>query len=412
MTVFNPNPDKPINNNGGQQSSNYPRVEASRDTEFGTTDPKNNQLIQYNLVVESTDKESNNTTNIRTTLTELAVRNDKFDFYSGKFDRNFPGNDVYSFCNPELSIVFQNGAYQYTRKVKNDSGYPLGVTIQKVKDSVQENQYGDNYTGNCVGCPGNIPPDPITGLCVPPERCIPQPVEPCPEPELINLKSTIYGYAFYLDTIRNVNVPNIGERLVRCAGGHRCNRTHFRPKLKLSDNSIVLPSNNISLDNIDGIYPGYPSVPQYYPVQGFEPQNAGERSDSFTFTLDDPSLLNNECEFYLECLFLNNFCHTSVTMIFLVGQRSDNDEYVLIFADCVSPGDINAKFVGSVPCNNNEPPVDCEPPPPPPTLTPPPSGDVLYCCYNINGEYVCRNAVEMGYLGDYCTLNFCPSYCS
>jgi len=373
MTIFNPYINNPINNNGGTQQINYPTVEPSRITKFGNINPLNNQIVRYNLLPSLTAKENNNTTNIRTTLTGLAIRNDRFNHHIGKFDKNFPGNDVYAFCNPELGIVFNHSASQYTRKFSKGNTYPLNITIEKVKNSIQNNQYGNNYTGNCVGCPGNVLPDPITGLCAPSQKCIPDPITPCPEPELINLKSTIYGYAYYLDNIKEVDIPNIGKQLVRCAGGHRCNRTHFRPKLKLNDNTIVEPSNNISLDNIDNIYPNAGSIPQYYPVEGFIPKGYGERSDSFTFTVSDPSLLDNTCEVYLECLSPGG-CHASVTMIFLVGQRSDNDEYVLIFADCVAPGTLNAEFLGSVPCND-DPPIDCEevPPPPPPPPTSPTS---------------------------------------
>jgi hypothetical protein len=370
MSIFKLNADKSVDPLSTILHKNFPTVQTDINTPFGILNANNNKILQYNNIVKS-EQIDNYSKNIRSTLTGQAIRNDKYNYYNGSFDIGYPANDIYSFCNHETATIYQYNLFQFTRKVKNDSGYPLDVTIQKVKDSVQENQYGKNYTGNCVGCPGNIPPDPVTGLCTSDKKCIPEPLKPCPEPELINLKSIIYGYAFYLDTIRTVNVPNIGKRLVRCAGGHKCNRTHFRPKLKLSDNSIVLPSNNISLDNIDGIYPGYPSVPQYYPVQGFEPQNNRERSDSFTFTVSDPSLLDNTCEVYLECLSPNNVCHTGVTMIFLVGQRSDNDEYVLIFADCLAPGSINGEFLGSVPCND-DPPVDCDPPTPPPTPTPPP----------------------------------------
>lgn len=367
MAIFNPNINNSINNNGGVQQTNYPKVEQSRITEFGTIDPSDNQIIQFNLSSQPTDKKDNNITNIRTTLTGFAIRNDKFNYYTGKFDNNFPGNDVYSFCNPELGVIFNNSGHQYTRKFSKTNQYPSNITIQKVKDSVQNNQYGNNYTGSCVGCPGNIPPDPITGKCVSStQKCIPDPVTPCPEPELINLKPTIYGYAYYLDTIREVDVPNIGSRLVRCAGGHVCNRTHFRPKLKLNDDSIVESSNNISLDNLTGLTtPGY-DIASYFPVPGFNSTTISvyERSDSFTFTVN-PSLLDNTCEIYLECLS-DVACHPGVTMIFLVGQRSDNDEYVLIFADCVAPGTVNAEFLGSVPCNN-DPPINCEditPPPP------------------------------------------------
>jgi hypothetical protein len=168
----------------------------------------------------------------------------------------------------------------------------------------------------------------------------------------------------YVDKIRFINIPNIGERLVRCAGGHRCNRTHFKPILKLSDDSIIQASNNISFDNLM-----FGSIPEYNPMQTFTPATNGERSNSFTFTVPDPSVLNNDCQVLLSCES-QGFCHNSISMVYLVGQRSDNDEYILIFADCVAPGTINAKLLGSVPCNEDIP-VDCDNQPiAPPNPTP------------------------------------------
>lgn len=417
MSIFKIDINEPINNNGGSQAANYAKVEASRVTEFGTIDPDDYTLIQYNLLVESTSKTSNNTTNIRSTLTGKAIRTNKFDFPSGKFDPNYPEHDVYSFCDPELAIIFQNGVRQYTRKVENDSGYPLDVSLESVYDSVQTNQYGKFSTSAKACCPPPLVPDPITGVCAPPERCVPDPITPCPDPDISGLKPIIYGYAVYVSTIQDVNIPNIGLKRARCAGGHVCNRTHFQPRLKLNDNSIVLSSNPISLDNLN--YTGGQSfdVPPYQPFANLA--GIKSRSDSFTFTIN-PALLDDTCVFSLGCLS-GPFCHNGVTMIWLVGQRADNDEYVLLFEDCVAPGPVNGKFIGHPPCNNDDPPVDCEPPPPPP-----PTGDYLFCCYPVD-EYgnvinpavatgdeplACFNAANIGVRGEHCLLNVCPEYCS
>lgn len=415
MSIFKIDINEPINNNGGSQAANYAKVEASRVTEFGTIDPDDYTLIQYNLLVESTSKTSNNTTNIRSTLTGKAIRTNKFDFPSGKFDPNYPEHDVYSFCDPELAIIFQNGVRQYTRKVENDSGYPLDVSLESVYDSVQTNQYGKFTTSAKACCPPPLVPDPITGICVPPEKCQPDPVTPCPEPELYGLKPIIYGYAVYVDYPTTIDIPNIGPQVTRCSGGHACSRTHFQPRLKLKNGSTIYSSNPISMDNFD------PSldVMQYMPFVTLSGRN---RSDSFTFTGFDPILIDDSCVFSLDCLSITEYgCHSGVTMIWLVGQRADNDEYVLLFADCVAPGPVNGKFIGHPPCNNDDPPVDCEPPPPPP-----PTGDYLFCCYPVDefGNVInpasatgdeplaCFNAINVGVLGEHCSLNVCPEYCS
>jgi len=374
MSTFKPISDKPINNAGSVSQSNYPKVEASSETEFGTIDVNSYKQIQFNTdsANRSVRDRDNNTTNIRITLSERAVRLDKYNFAIGKFDSGFPDNDVYKFCNPELAIIFQNGGHQFTRKTQKDTGYPFQETVIKVIDSIKNNQYSKDFAGNAsCACPNGTQPDPITGKCVISEKCMPEPSEPCPEPEFVNLKNIIHGYAYYVDRIKKVDIPDIGPKLVRCAGGHRCNRTHFRPQLRLSDNSVINASNNISMDNLLG-RPEYPNIPQINPIfdSSFTP---GEVGDSFTFNVSDPTLLDNTGTFSLECL--SDLCHTSVTMVFLVGQRADNDEYVLLFADCVTVGNINAKFLGSVPCNDEDQPVDCSPPP---TATPTPPPDCSY----------------------------------
>lgn len=313
---------------------------------------------EYSNYIDTSEVSSNDTKSIRLTLTPQAVRNNQFKYYLNTFNRGYPQNYVYSFCNPELATVFQYSSSFYTKKNIVNSGHPNNINIQNVIDSISNNEYGNNSA--C--CPNGLVPDPITGLCSNSDQCVPDPVTPCPEPEFINLKNTIFGYVFYLDQIRKIHIPNIGERLVRCAGGHRCNRTHFKPKLILSDSTVIYGSNNISLDNA-GV-----SVPSYNPID-FDQISDGERSDSFTFVVPDPSLLNTDCNVELECLYPG--CHTGVVMIFLVGQRSDTDEYVLLFADCVAPGSFNSKFLGSIPCNDLDPPNKCSPTTPPPPPPPP-----------------------------------------
>jgi hypothetical protein len=174
MSIFNPNPDKPANIIDTTLLNNYAYVEPSRNTEFGEIDPKNNQILRYNINEQSEAETSNNTTNIRITESELAIRNRGFNYFKGKFNPGFPTSNVYTFCKPELSIVFKNGAYQYTRKISDprsirhgagDGAYPPKVSIQRVYDSVQQNQYGKEFTGDPVCCPEFYGYNQVTKKC-------------------------------------------------------------------------------------------------------------------------------------------------------------------------------------------------------------------------------------------------------
>lgn len=212
----------------------------------------------------------------------------------------------------------------------------------------------------CTDCPPGFQRDPATGQCVNEEPECP-PCEGAPVPEL---KSTIYGYAFYLDSRREVFIPKIEKYLpVRCAGGHRCNRATFMPRLRTEDGATIAASNRISLDNL-------PDFPAYTAPIAPVPNNVlgeYERSDSFTFTVNDTSLLDNSTNVILACDETGP-CHDSITMIFLVGQRADNDEYVLIFSSCVAPGKLDKNFLGdsecTTPCEEINPPAPLPSPPP------------------------------------------------
>jgi hypothetical protein len=363
--------NNPINNDGDSFYSNYPKTDKSRITEFGNIDPESYKNIQYNLQSNETKTRSNEAKNLRRTLTEDAIRRSAFDFYSFSFDDGFPLSSNFEYCNSENAIVFSNAGGAYTRKTSNNVGYPFKETIEKVSTAIQNEQFGSNPNQNCGGfnCPPGKRPDPASGICVDPPYCMPPPTTPCPDdPALVNLKSTIYGYAYYAATAAEANVPNIGLKKVRCFGGHTCSRTVFLPKLELNDSSIVVASNRISLDNRGGLTP-------FKPFAGnLSPTNKDNRWDSFIFEVSDTSKLDNTCRLFLECKTSTNNCHNDVTMIFLVAQRADNDEYVLIFSDCVAPGTINPGIIGTVPCNEEDTPNPClDPTPtPPPTSTPPP----------------------------------------
>jgi hypothetical protein len=294
MSIFNPNPDKPSNKIDTTLKANYAKIEASRETEFGTIDPKNNEIIQFNLKEESKAETSNNTTNIRITESELAIRLGEYNYFKGVFNPNFPTNDVYTFCKPELSIVFQNGAYQYTRKISDprsirhgagDGGYPPKISIQRVVDSVQQNQYGKNFADS-LDCS-------------------------CPE-----------GYEFDLET-------------------KKCNK-------------IETPTPTPTPPPPDFLYCCY-------------------------YVNDDGNVIQPE---------------------FLQGD----EKYVCL-------NGVYFGFSGGEKCGINECPPDC---------------DNLFCCYYVDAEgnvidpifeesatgYVCKNAAMVQFIGNDCTLNECPEYCS
>lgn len=369
MTVSNTRPNQPQNNNNITTIyRNYAKTEKSKETAYGTIDTEANKITRYNYL-DSQIKRDNDANNIRITHSEAAVRAAGFDYYNFEFETGYPASSNYVFCDPSTAIVFSNQGNQYTRKTSRNQAYPFTESIESVKNAIQSGPYGRNYTGSCTRftCPPGLSPDPVTGICGSPQQCVPPPVTPCPEPELVLLKETIYGYAFYVSQVREVEVPNIGLRRTRCGGGHSCNFTVFRPRLKLNDNSTILASNPIRLDNVGRNNP-------FNPVPGWVAVNGYDRADSFTFTVD-PSKIDNTCQVFLDCAL--GTCHNDVTMIFLVGQRSDNDEYVLIFGDCVAPGNLSTSFLGDVPCNEGDDPNPCitptPTPTPPPTQTPTPT---------------------------------------
>lgn len=196
MAIFKLNPDKPVDPISTIIHDNFPTVEADPNTEFGIINPDNNKILQYNKVVKSDDTD-NSSKDIRITLTGQAIRSDKYNSYDGLFDTGYPENDVYSFCNPETATIYQHSVYQFTRK-SNINGYPNAVDILKVKDSVQNNQYGSSFSlGSECLCPSGLVPDPVTGKCTTKPKCVVQTRE-CPDFDLPTIKNTIYGYAFYL----------------------------------------------------------------------------------------------------------------------------------------------------------------------------------------------------------------------
>ena len=410
MSIFQPDPLSPPNNvSSTTYRLNLQDTVANRVTEFGTIDPNDYLITQYyNLV--NFPKVNNKAKNIRLTLTPDAVRQNKFDFYSGQFDAGYPLNSNKTFCGDKLSTVFNMGNSYWSKSFSTKYSYPIISNYSKVLPNQLNNCneeppncgpgyiYDVNVEG-CVPCSGLCLPgqiyDPGSCLCVDPPECIFQ--IDCPPITIPLIKNTIQGYAFYLDAIRDLSIPGAGNVRASCSGGHVCCRTLFKPKIVKSDTTEVLANRNICMDNSPEICANDGSQ---IPVPGFTPITDFERSDTFTITLDDPLDIQG-ASFYLNCEYTS--CHDGVTFIVLVAELASSTDKIVIFASCVSPGTINSKLIGTVDCSGEE--GLC--------------GDYAYSCY----DGVCKNIIDMGgqpgeglwlndqYCGGQCELSTPNPYC-
>jgi len=370
MAVNKINDNLPFNRNNTTIFKNLGKSEASRNTEYGEITPDSYAKTQINYHSDHKVREYSSK-QVRTTHTPAAIRNNAWNYYDWKYDPGAPFNSVYKFCSPETSIVFNNGGSSYSRKTSKDTGYPFTENLSKV-------EYDSNTTCAITrpACPPGKVPDPITGICLDPAYCIPPAATPCPDPGVAGLKETIYGYVYYSSRPGEAYVPEIGFKTVGCWGGHSCARTVFEPRLELNDGTNVDASNYVSLDNAGGL-------PAFSPFNGDirydidQPKSGYDRWDSFTFTVSDPTKLDTTCSIYLLCRAPYNNCHRDVTMVYLVGQDAVTDEYRLIFASCIAPGNISPGTIGDVLCNDDDPPNPCIAPTatplPPPTAPPPPT---------------------------------------
>ena len=305
----------------------------------------------------------NTTKSVRLTLTPQAFRKCKYDFYTGKFDTGYPFNDVYYFCNQNLTSVYNYGSLQWSRRQEDNLVYPHDTSIYIVNGSNANSLCAGSQQPCTLVCPSGSVLDPVSCICVPPVECIPQPsCSPLPIP--LELKTIIYGYAYYVDSPRNVPVPGIGNLPATCWGGHGCCRTNFMPIIKHNNVNIVA-NKSISMNNLHKC-----SNNGQIPAEGFIPNNSYEKSDTFQFYISDPSILSDS-NFYLNCLSPYS-CHNGVTMVFLVGETLNGNK-VLLFASCILPNEVNAKPIGTIDCDTESDAVLCDPPPPPP----PPSS--VYC---------------------------------
>lgn len=295
----------------------------------------NDKILNNSKITNSTSK------NVRLTLTPQAIRQNKFNTFSGKFDTGFPINNNYVLCPQRLSSVFTYGINQFTAfRNAQESGAPAAQVLGLVKDLIIGLGCGEN---NCYY-------DPTSGECVPnPPVCIP--TEPTQTAIPPNLKTTIKGYAFYVDYIREVNIPNVGNMMVTCAGGHICCRTDFSPSIFTTEG--VYAGNFFSMNNLGSCSTNNIQVPGFVPSSPYEVAAA--------FTIDIPNINNeiNTALFALNCETPQG-CHNGVTMIFLVAEDANTDESHVIFSSCVAVGCASPVPIGTT-TPPDEPAVICIP---------------------------------------------------
>lgn len=149
----------------------------------------------------------------------------------------------------------------------------------------------------------------------------PPPPIPCEN----NNGFSIQGYAFYRNSDSFVSIPGFGQLKTPCYGGHICNRTDFIPQIITPSQTII--ASQISLNNSPG---------------------GGDRTQNFTFTIDDASILKDGASILLKCVGQN--CHTGVTWVVLTANI--NNTTTILFNSCVLPDSISNLDFKCIDCCN------------------------------------------------------------
>lgn len=149
----------------------------------------------------------------------------------------------------------------------------------------------------------------------------PPPPVPCEESSSL----TIQGYAFYRDNPSSVNIAGVGQLSAPCYGGHWCNRTDFIPVLSTSTTEIL--ASPISLNN--GV-------------------TGGDVTQTFTFNIENASILTNGVRVGLRCANGNNNCHTGVTWVVLTAEVNGITQ--LLFNSCVVPDELSELNIKCIDC--------------------------------------------------------------
>lgn len=297
---------------------------------------------------------------ITITNSNSALRNNKYNFYTGSYSPGYPSNNTYPLCE-KLSLVYNNKGFNFqSRTTTKDSGYPFINSTQSV--SLQNIQSCANPCNKI--CPTGMILDTASCKCVSPPVCIPQSISCSPAPIPQQVKSVIYGYIFYVNRPRYVHVPEIGDLATTCGGGHYCCRTIFTPKFTIGNSNIqILANRTVNLNNIANC------IQNNIVPDGWNPTSSWDRADTFQIVVPDgfdlqDTMVSLQCE-------LQEGCHEGVSMVYLVAHDFITNEPTLIFGSCIVPGDIHAKPIGTIDCNTNlDDTILCSPPPPPPPPSP------------------------------------------
>lgn len=365
MSTFIPDPNKKANTT---DSLTFKNKVDNANIKVPPTDFFNestNNISRIREKYETTNYYTNNNRrNIRQRLDTSAIRDKKFNFYSQQYNDNYPQLSNIVLCDQRISSVFNNGNFWTTTTLPGDgnksASFPFNRQFNFVKNAIRDTYQciGSYADGSNAGGGGGDELDengenPVEKLCY----------EDAPEfldITALNLKNVLYGYAFYTHQLRQVNIPNVGDVDMICAGGHTCCRTNFTPYLIVGSNTIA--ANEISLNNLPSCGPN--TTP---PVPGFVDLTGYDRSAAFSFVVPDTSSLSTA---YLTLNCADENCHNGVTMVVLVAVDADTDEHYIIFQDCVEVGCSTPKLIGRmvnpstapVICGSIPPSVECPPP--------------------------------------------------
>lgn len=314
--------------------------------------------MRFNINNKKQNIINNTSKTIRIRKDTDAFRDGKFDFFHNKFEENYPELANYTLCQENLGSIFKYGRIYNSKTYGSSIKYPLYSAIGNISI----------FSSSICNNDSIVTPTPVTPITPTPITPTPEPPqEPPPEcyagtETVIELSSnygnTIYGYAFYVDSLRSVDIPNIGPVQALCAGGHTCCRTEFTPTLLIGDN--VITGNTVNLNNLDGCDQSLNPIPGFVDLTGYE------RSSAFEFSYIDPSLLSTS-KFVLSCDLAN--CHNSVTMVVLVAYNTLIEAYEVIFNSCVPAcveidmGTIRIPEGEPVPCEGSLNEGECTPPP-------------------------------------------------
>ena len=188
-------------------------------------------------------------------------------------------------------------------------------------------------------------PSPCITVCPPgyvldPASCLCALIPMCAECELVtlpDLRPEVNGYIYYVNEQRTVSVPEIGDVMTSCYGGHGCCRTEFNPILQFTSSKVDANKhvnvNNINCGNPRRVPPvGWPLTgPDGWPVSGPKYDVA----DTFQFAAVDWNDIAN-CEIQLECKAVAfGGCHDGIAFVVLVGYTLAAGTPIIIFKGCL-----------------------------------------------------------------------------